>query len=83
MITVLAAVLVFAHTEKIELIIDTDMALDDVRAVAAEKIETPDKNKKNLYVVDTTDRVFERLLDDWKKEYNVSVHRHVDYAYMK
>lgn len=35
MIIVLSGILVFTHTEKIELIIDTDMALDDVRAVAA------------------------------------------------
>jgi len=60
--------------------------LEGVRAsltAAAEKIETPDKTKKNLYVVDAVDEMPEGLFDEWKKDYNVSVHNRVDYAYMK
>jgi hypothetical protein len=60
--------------------------LEGVRAsltAAAEKIETPDKDKKKLYVVDAANGIHERLLEEWKKEYNVCVHNRVDYAYMK
>jgi glycosyltransferase involved in cell wall biosynthesis len=60
--------------------------LEGVRASlteAADKIETPNSKKKNLYVVDTTGQFTGRLIEEWQKEYNVIVHNRVDYSYMK
>lgn len=59
--------------------------LEGVRASlsrAAEKIETDDPKRKNLYVVDATGQFTGRLIEEWEKEYNVIVHKRVDYSYM-
>jgi tetratricopeptide (TPR) repeat protein len=60
--------------------------LEGVRAAltaAAEKIETQNKKKKNLYVVDTDKKLCKAQFEEWENEYNFHVLDRVDYAYMK
>lgn len=60
--------------------------LEGVRAsltAAAAKIETPDKNKKNLYIVDPDQKLERHLTTEWEKRYNTVRHKTVDYAHMK
>jgi tetratricopeptide (TPR) repeat protein len=60
--------------------------LEGVRAsltAAAVLIEMPDKNRKNLYIVDPERKIEEKLLEEWRRKYNTAVYERVDYAYMK
>lgn len=60
--------------------------LEGVRAAltaAAAKIETPDTNKKNLFVVDAARKMPKSVMEEWGTEYNIHVLDRVDYAYMK